>query len=267
MSPKWGYICFSLPCILYDNLIPYSQAHRARPSDHSAGQAPEPGRQPPVRHGKYIRRLILISKKSQERRQKAIERGTYSAASASPPIERNCAPPASGQKELYCPIIYHGPPPSDGAKKLIEPIEFHGPPASDGAKKLIEPIEFHERPNTPASAESPPSVPSCADNAAQQPPSNSYDFDLRQMIDYEPQAADAAREERNRSAMIAALSPRTLDGAPLAPPAADVIVKAQIPVFRPPVSPSPENLYNPIVFASEFENGNTIFKLNSLSSI
>ena len=235
--------------------------------------------------------MILISKKSQERRQKAIERGTYSAASASPPIERNCSPPASGQKELYCPIIYHGPSASDGAKKLIEPIEFHGPPPSDGAKKLIEPIEFHgpppsggakkliepiefhgpppsgrakkliepiefhERPNTSAPAESPPSVPSCADNAAQQPPSNSYDFDLRQMIDYKPQAADAAREERNRSAMIAALSPRTLDGVPLAPPPADVIVKAQIPVFRPPVSPSPENPYNPIVFASEFENG------------
>ena len=171
------------------------------------------------------------------------------------PIEFHGPPPSDGAKILIEPIEFHGPPPSCGAKKLIEPIEFHGPPPSGGAKKLIEPIEFHERPNTPAPAESPPSVFSCADNAAQQPPSNSYDFDLRQMIDYKPQAADAAREERNRSAMIAALSPRTLDGVPLAPPPADVIVKAQIPVFRPPVSPSPENPYNPIVFASEFENG------------
>ena len=123
------------------------------------------------------------------------------------PIEFHGPPPSDGAKKLIEPIEFHGPPPSDGPKKLIEPIEFHGPPPSGRAKKLIEPIEFHERPNTPAPAESPPSVPSCADNAAQQPPSNSYDFDLRQMIDYKPQAADAAREERNRSAMIAALPP------------------------------------------------------------
>lgn len=253
--------------------------------------------------------MIVISKKSQERRQRAIERGTYSAASADPPIGRNGTPPASGQKELFCPLEYHGPRPEADQKKLIEPLEFHGPPAS-GQTPLVDPLIYHNQEPTsvpmagPISGSQPyfcddyweeegacpcedpndvPSffnkpreqhpkapapvdfqaaanarsreAPSYFDKPREQDASKTYACDLSALIVKEPKAANTAAEKQNRAARVAALSPKAMDGGPLPRPAEGEIVRAKLPVFRPPAAPSHDNLINPLAFASEFADG------------
>lgn len=221
--------------------------------------------------------MIVISKKSQERRQRAIERGTYSAASADPPIGRNGTPPASGQKELFCPLEFHGPAPGSG-QKLIEPLEFHGPPVS-AQTPLIDPLIYHNQEPTPVPmagplsgsqpyfcddyweeegacpCEDPNDVPSFFNKPREQDASKTYACDLSALIVKEPKAANIAAEEQNRAARIAALSPRAMDGGPLPRPAEGEIARAKLPVFRPPAAPSPDNLVNPLAFAQEFADG------------
>lgn len=260
------------------------------------GQAPrpylQPGRHPFSRRGEYVRRLIEISKKCQERRQKAIERGTYSAAIGNPPIRPNVTPPASGQEELLCPLEFHGPSPEAGRKTLIEPLAFHGPPpvsstptsqasfcddfwAEEGACPCEDPDDVpsffnkHRKqhtlkvssPDIPRAVESdypcedPHDTPSFFDKQREHNPPKSYTCDLSALIAKEPKAANSAVEEQNRAAMVAALSPRAMDGGPLPRPAEGEIVRAKLPVFRPPVAPSPDNPINPLAFAQEFADG------------
>lgn len=236
--------------------------------------------------------MIEISKKAQERRQKAIERGTYPAASAGPPIGRNSTPPASGQQPLIEPLIFHGPAPDSEQKPLIEPLEFHGPPPASGTPNpqpyfcddcweeegscpcedpsdvpsYFDRHSAQHRPNAPAhvdfqAAEStypcevPLEAPGYFNKPREQDAPKTYACDLSALIVKEPKAANAAAEEQNRTARIAALSPRAIDSGPLSRPAEGEIVRAKLPVFRPPAAPSPDNLINLLAFASEFADG------------
>lgn len=175
---------------------------------------------------------------------------------------------------MFCPIIFHGPPASGKDKEgtdLCLPTE---PPTGSEATELIDPFIYHGSPpsgkaNERSDPDPPISPPSQPKNKSVTHALNDLvvpddsqngclEVDLsvfQKPISNTPTSSSAQKADENRKAMQDALAPRRPDGTLIDHLEAGQCARAKLPVFRAPETLSPGFLFNPIVEASEFENG------------